>query len=137
MEFETPEEKRKRLIKLIHIGRTEIGLSEDDYRNLLEGATGKNSCVNMNMLELESVLRIIKKHGFKVERKSPADGFASRAAIATIKKRWSYVARSKTEDSLNAFIKRITGVAHYRFLTSSDAQKVNIALNIMQKHRGI
>ena len=137
MEFETPEEKRKWLIKLIHVGRTEIGLSEDDYRNLLEGATGKNTCVNMIILELEAVLKIIKNHGFKVKRKKAVSGFASNAAIEAIKKRWGYVARSKTEDSLNAFIKRITGVAHYRFLTASDAQKVNIALNIMQKGRGI
>ena len=135
MQSETKEEKRKRLIKLIHVGRTKIGLSEEHYRNLLEGVAGKTTCTEMNILELEAVLKVIKTHGFKVQRKT--NGFASPAAIESIKKRWQRFARNKTEESLNRFIERITGCAHYRFLTTKDAQKVNIALKTMEKSRGI
>ncbi|BFU64734.1 gp16 family protein [Rodentibacter abscessus] len=50
----------------IHIGKAELKLDEDTYRQLLQGLTGKTSCRLMTAKELESVLNAMKKRGFKV-----------------------------------------------------------------------
>ena len=60
---------RKNLIGKIHIGKAELRLDEDTYRQMLQGVTGKASCSLMNDEELQRVLAALQKRGFKVRSK--------------------------------------------------------------------
>ena len=126
------QNKRKKLIQLIHIGKQKLNLTEDAYRALLDGVCGKESCSKMTMKELEQTLKAIKSGGFVV-KSNRANGFgkATPAQIEELKRTWQAKARVKTEEAMNRFGKRITGVDSYGFYTVKDIQKVIIAAKAM------
>ncbi|MCK9139468.1 regulatory protein GemA, partial [Haemophilus influenzae] len=50
---------RKNLIAKIHIGKSQLGLDDETYRQLLVSTTGKTSCTEMTESELQQVLNIM------------------------------------------------------------------------------
>jgi phage gp16-like protein len=86
------ESRRKKLIQLIHIGKSKMGLSDEAYRALLEGVAGKQSCADMTERQLAAVLRAMRKNGFGYapRRVKPEEkGGASAAQLEYIKGRMS------------------------------------------------
>lgn len=131
--------KKDNLIRLIHVGKTKVGLSDSDYRHLLYSTTGKSSSLAMNLSELEAVLKAIKDLGFEVKTMpvKPEDvGRASFEQINYIKGLWELSARVKTEAALNAFVKKITGVPFLSWLDKRDAQKVILAVREIAANAG-
>nr|WP_315314103.1 regulatory protein GemA [Treponema denticola] len=131
--------KKDNLIRLIHVGKTKVGLSDSEYRHLLYSTTGKSSSLAMNLSELEAVLKAIKGLGFKVKTMpvKPEDvGRASFEQINYIKGLWELSARVKTEAALNAFVKKITGVPFLGWLDKKDAQKVILAVREIAANAG-
>lgn len=132
---------RSKIIQLIHVARSQIGLSEEDYRAVLESTAGKSSCSEMTVSELEQVLDAMKKLGFKfkkLETKEIEIGWdASKKQMDYIKGMWELVARDKSDRALYKFISRITGADHPRFMSASDSQKVIIALRKMMADAGL
>ena len=131
--------KKDNLIRLIHVGKTKVGLSDSDYRHLLYSTTGKSSSLAMNLSELEAVLKAIKGLGFEVKTMpvKPEDvGRASFEQINYIKGLWELSARVKTEAALNAFVKKITGVPFLGWLDKKDAQKVILAVREIAANAG-
>lgn len=59
---------RSKIIQLIHIAKSQIGLSDEDYRAVLESTAKKTSCSEMTLFELNEVLKAMKKLGFKVKK---------------------------------------------------------------------
>ena len=137
---ENTENRRKKLIQLIHIGRNKLALADDVYRALLRGACGKESCSAMTIPELDRALRAVKAAGFRVEKKMPLKkeeiGRAGAEQLSYIKGMWELTARNKTERALGAFIKRIARADHIRFLGVKEAQKVILALRAMTAKAG-
>lgn len=66
----TPEQKRKGLIAKIHVAKNQMHMDDDVYRNLLQETTGKNSCTEMTLLELQRVIAKMERLGFKPTRKN-------------------------------------------------------------------
>jgi hypothetical protein len=136
----TTENTRVKLIRLIHVGRNKLALSDDVYRALLMGASGKESCAAMTVPELEKTLRAVKAAGFRVEKKLPLKdeeiGRATAEQLSYIKGMWELAARNKTEQALSRFVKRIARVDHIRFLDIPAAQKVILALRDMTAKAG-
>ncbi|UTC87886.1 regulatory protein GemA [Treponema denticola] len=131
--------KKDNLIRLIHVGKTKVELSDSEYRHLLYSTTGKSSSLAMNLSELEAVLKAIKGLGFKVKTMpvKPEDvGRASFEQINYIKGLWELSARVKTEAALNAFVKKITGVPFLGWLDKKDAQKVILAVREIAANAG-
>ena len=132
---------RSKIIQLIHIAKSQIGLSDEDYRAVLESTAKKTSCSEMTLFELNEVLKAMKKLGFKVKkletREEEIGWDASKAQMDYIKGMWELVARDKSDRALYKFIKRITGADHPRFMTASDSQKVIIALRKMMADAGL
>lgn len=58
-------DRKKKLIQLIHIGKSELHLDDDTYRDILTYTTGKNSTKEMSVAELNIVLTELKRKGFK------------------------------------------------------------------------
>ena len=132
---------RSKIIQLIHIAKSQIGLSDEDYRAVLESTAKKSSCSEMTLFELNEVLKAMKKLGFKVKkletREEEIGWDASKAQMDYIKGMWERVARDKSDRALYKFIKRITGADHPRFMTAKDSQKVIIALRKMMADAGL
>ena len=132
---------RSKIIQLIHIAKSQIGLSDEDYRAVLESTAKKTSCSEMSLFELNEVLKAMKKLGFKVKkletREEEIGWDASKAQMDYIKGMWELVARDKSDRALYKFIKRITGADHPRFMTAKDSQKVIIALRKMMADAGL
>lgn len=132
---------RSKIIQLIHIAKSQIGLSDEDYRAVLESTAKKTSCSEMTLFELNEVLKAMKKLGFKVKkletREEEIGWDASKAQMDYIKGMWERVARDKSDRALYKFIKRITGADHPRFMTAKDSQKVIIALRKMMADAGL
>ncbi|MBO5607302.1 MAG: regulatory protein GemA [Treponema sp.] len=132
---------RSKLIQLIHIAKSQVGLSDEDYRAVLESTVKKSSCSDMTVFELNEVLKAMKKLGFRVkklETKENEIGWdTSKEQLNYIKGMWELVARDKSDRALYHFIKRITGADHSRFMGAAEAQKVILALRKMMVNAGL
>lgn len=131
--------KKGQLIRLIHVAKQKVGLTEEEYRALLEGISGKTSSTELTITELEAVLKAFKRLGFQVKKMAATPDEVGRATadqIDYIKGLWELSARVKTEAALNAFIKRITGVPYLRWLDKQAAQKVILAVRDIAAQAG-
>jgi len=52
----------------IHIAKTQLGMDDDTYRTVLKAATGKTSCKDMGVIDLNKALQAFKDRGFKSRR---------------------------------------------------------------------
>ena len=59
------EARRKQLIQLIHIGKSKLQMDKEVYRLFLVNTVGKDSCTQMNLIELNKVVDAMKKRGFR------------------------------------------------------------------------
>lgn len=127
---------RNHLIKLIHIGKRELALDDDTYRALLTTNGGHPSCSQMNIKQLEMVLTVMERQGFKraVKRRlSPKSGKAKHAQIDKVRAIWitmyhQGIVRDRSEAALDTYIFRMTGVNHVGWLDSKQASMVLEAL---------
>lgn len=78
---------RQQLIQLIHIGKSQLQMDDDIYRQNLQSWAGKTSCKEMSLPQLEAVLRGLKQLGFKPVAK-PGNKKAGKKPLepATLKK---------------------------------------------------
>jgi hypothetical protein len=139
MTSETTKNKRTKLIQLIHIGKSNMGLTDDTYRAFLEGITGKQSCADMTGRQLEAVLRAMRRNGFEQKPcrvKGEEQGMANTAQLEYIKGMWQKCARNKSDEAMLTFVNRIACVKSLRFLTVKTAQKVILALRDMMIKAG-
>jgi len=137
------QDARQRLIRLIHVGKRELGLDDDIYRALLMGSVQKDSTSAMSVPELERVLAHMKKSGFTVRHKSPKDrprdsahppgglsrNIAQDAQSKKIRALWLSMhemgaVRDCSEAALGAYVKRITRLDALQWLDGDQASRV-------------
>lgn len=92
------------LIKAIQTGRRKLGLTDEEYRALLEGVSGKTSTKELNAWQLKEVLRRMRAAGFHT---------ATDPQLRKIRSLWfsmydEGIVKSKTEQAMSAYIRRIT-----------------------------
>ncbi|STO57602.1 gp16 family protein [Grimontia hollisae] len=133
-------EQRTRLIKLIHIGKRELGLDDETYRALLQRETGKDSCKSMLNNELDTVLRVMERKGFKrkvtqsKKRLSPKTqgkpDVTSKVRALWITMAKEGIIRDGSEASLDAYVRRMTkqqngsGVDYVAWCTTEQAHHI-------------
>ncbi len=135
---------RNQLIKLVHIGKRELALDDDTYRLMLSSETGKTSCTQMNIKQLEQVLGAMKSRGFKHQsnlRKTPFKGRLSaksgkvKTQIDKINAVWITMfrhgfVRDGSATALDDYVRRMThraqgdGVDHVAWCTPLQAYSV-------------
>lgn len=135
---------RSQLIKLIHVGQRELGLDDDTYRLMLSSETGKTSCKQLNIKQLEQVLGAMKLRGFKHQanaRKTPfkrrlsAKSGNVKTQIDKINAIWITMfrhgfVRDGSAAALDVYVRRMTnraqgeGVDHVAWCTPSQARTV-------------
>ena len=134
---ETQAQKKRRLIKLIHVAKGQLMLADGDYRALLANAScGKTSSTKLSVDELDTVLRQLKARGFVVTTKAQAaHGKAdipvhdSRDQIEMIRGLWLELhrlgaVRDPSERALAKFVQRHTGIAYQGWLGIDNAIKI-------------
>ena len=129
---------RNKLYQLLAVGKKQLGWSEDFYRSILQqhGATlldGKYSAKTLSFEKLEDVLAAMKREGFVVQaNKQPTAKDKVLAKWAELAER--EIVRSGTMESLEAFIKRQTGIEKFQFLhTKEHIKAVLTAMDNMNR----
>lgn len=122
---------RKVLIAKIHIARSQLGLDEETYRDLVERVTGKTSTKNATTAALISLVDELKVKGF---HDTPSFRPSKRADVRKIFAQWGELKRrgvlgTPTKSALRAFCANQTGAAKDpEHLTQAEARKVIEAL---------
>ncbi len=57
----------KTQIKMIHVAIHQLGLSDEAYREILQGQFGKTSCKDLSFGEAHALIEYLKTLGFKVK----------------------------------------------------------------------
>lgn len=136
--------KRQKMLAKIHIGKKYLGLNEYEYRIFLKAAAGKESTRDMEIEELKEVLDLMKRAGFyekaneKANAKEPKyfyvslydTRYLSEKQVKYIKGLWWQNVRNPNEDTLRAFIKRITGK---NSLSECGQKEANILITAIQE----
>ncbi|MGY3873475.1 gp16 family protein [Aeromonas dhakensis] len=138
----------KRLLKLVQVGRRELGLDEEEYRALLEQVTGVRSAKGMSASKLDAVIIAMKGLGFKVKggaqvagrRSPPSSAKVQAPEVRKLRAIWITMKQDGllhdgSEDALGSFIRRMTasanggvGISRAEWLTSFQAERVLEAL---------
>lgn len=96
----------------IHIAKSQLGLDDETYRDVLKGSTGKTSCAAMNERELKTALQAFKDRGFKSRPPRKPKG------NATLEEKLVAIWRSMASDgllnngsdaALRSYVRRQTG----------------------------
>ena len=101
-----PHPHRRAMTAKLHLARKELGLSEVDYRAVLERVTGKTSAADLNDRHLEAALDEFKRQGWQQKKGAsrPADHPSARKARALwISLHQLGVVRNPSEKALEAF----------------------------------
>lgn len=120
-------------IAAIHVGLKQLGIEQDDARDLYERQTGKRSLRDMRPRELEAVVGELRRLGFKPSSKGAArrvEGRYAKKLQAMWIALWNLgLTADRTDRALVSFVQRQTKVDHTRFLHDpADAAKVIEAL---------
>ncbi|MFO1038127.1 MAG: regulatory protein GemA [Geminicoccaceae bacterium] len=120
---------RRAQLALVHMGRKQLGLDEDTYRQLLERVAGRRSAGELKPSQLRSVIGEMRRLGFKDRpvRKLKEPQHRKIAALWAELRR-AGVLREKTDRALDAFVKRQTGVERLEWLDATQSNRVIEAL---------
>lgn len=136
--------KKANLIKLIHVGKTKLGLDDDVYRDIIQSTTGKTSSKDLNLAQLEAVLDRFKQLGFAIESKNKSDvkNLANDAQSKLIRHLWLQLhaaghVRNGSELALAKFVENKVGVSALQFLSSHHADMIINHLRQWCKRCGI
>lgn len=113
-----PADQRKRLIRLIHVAKRQLGLEEEEYRTLLEVATGLDSCSKMSDAQLNAVYQAMQRCGFVATGGGPSHSPRSRdkrvkSPADKVRALWIELGKAKIvsgrEDALQKWLNRMFG----------------------------
>ena len=101
---------RASLIKLIHVARRNLQLDDDTYRSVLMRVTGKQSCRDLRVGQLEDVLKVLEDKGFiRTRPRSPARRHRETDITAKVRSIWRQMhrdgfIRDGSDTSLDSFV---------------------------------
>lgn len=136
-----------RQIKAIHAALHKIGLDDDAYRAMLNERYRVKSCKNLTWRQAEELLDFLNgkssnrppvpgPRSLKYTDLDGRPGMCSGKQARMIEAMWAEVSRATTaedrEHALWVFLRRITGVDHFRFLKGWQVEKVVKALETMR-----
>jgi phage gp16-like protein len=65
------KDNRKAALAQIHIGKKQLGLDDDTYRDMLANLTGLRSCSDMTLAQLYQVIKQLESAGFRRSGAAP------------------------------------------------------------------
>lgn len=140
-------QERSRLIKLIHVGRREIGMDDESYRMMLANMPalgGRTSSADLSIRGLCLVLDALKAKGFKIRPKTKPQSreLADDEQSRLIRHLWLQLAdagivRDRSEAALAKFVCSMVKIEALQWLTGSQASKVIENLKQWQKREAV
>lgn len=114
---------------LIHVAKKQLGLDEDTYRALLLRITHADSCKDLNLGQLDAVVKELKAKGFVVKGQKAGQAVASQPTAKKIRSLWLQLRdagalRDSSERALVAFVKNQTQVDTLHWLTPAQSYAV-------------
>lgn len=138
------DQRRRGLLAKVHLARKELGLIEDDYRQILLDETGKASAGDCSEAELIRVVERFKGRGWKgaapagkPSRPRPADHPSAKKARALwISLHQLGVVGNPSETALEAFAKRQLRCDRLQWANQAQSYKLIEALKAMAERAG-
>ena len=132
---------RDPLLAQMHVGRAQLGLEEDAWRDLLERVTGGRSASGLGEEAKRAVLAELKRLGFQA--RAPQGRFrkaSGKPHVRLIFALWGELKRkgiwrNPDRSSLLAFVEKKTGRADPEWLSADEAGPVIEALKAMSRGR--
>lgn len=127
----------KKQLALIHVARSKLGISEDEYRACLVQIAGVESSTHLDRGGFEAVMGFFEYLGFApLNPRGPTygdrPGFATSAQLQLIRELWHEYTGGAKEDALNKWLLRCFKVSSLRFLKMEQARKAITALKAMK-----
>lgn len=128
----------RKQLSLIHVAKTQLALTDEDYRAILLQVAGVTSSSDLDGTGFKSVLNHFERLGFSSNVKAPGGfgtrpGMASPAQVDLIRVLWKEYKGVETDDmTLGRWLERNWHVSSIRFLGYGDAQKAIGALKMMR-----
>lgn len=135
---------RNKLIAVIHVAKKQLGLTEDIYRDILFATTEKESLKDMNIDDLNKVIKAFEDQGFKKKSNSKRTGSVRRTKsrhVKLIRALWISLyqlgeVKNPSENALNAYAKRMTKVDNLHWLPPHKEDSVIASLRDWMKRAG-
>ncbi len=139
--FDRSQQRRKAMLGKVHVQKKQLGLDEDDYRQILMQETGHASARDCTERQLEKVLGRFAALGAKPLAKPAAKGVAQNPMARKARALWISLyhlgaVRSRDEKALEAFAKRQIGCERLIWAKQSDGYKLIEALKKMAEKDG-
>lgn len=121
---------------VIHIAKAQLGIEDDDYRELLLNTVGKDRLRAMTAGERDKVIEALKARGFKSGRGNRTRA-SSKPYVRLIWALWRScsdkgVVEDGSKSALRSFVSNRTGKTDPEFLTYGEATPVIEALKAME-----
>lgn len=102
------QERRHKLLALVHIAKKEIPLSDDEYRDVI-AYWGVGSSADMSIPELEALVKYFESLGFKKKVPDPRDPGSGVGQIKALRERIKEEAKKikNGEERLKGLVKKI------------------------------
>ena len=119
----------------IHIAKKELGLDDEDYRDVLERVTGQRSSKGMSAIQHNAVFDEFKRLGWKA--KAGTFKKSNKPYVRMIHSLWRScynkgVIKNGSRQALRAFVKNSTDITDPDFLTYEQASPLIEALKEME-----
>lgn len=127
---------RDKKLKIIHIAKKQLKLSDENYRAILSGVGISSAAKIKTEEQYETIMSAFKKLGFKIkpdyafkrQQKGGGEARITQRQEYYIRGLWDLASRVRSEESLNALILRVGRVINISHLTVANASKVILAL---------
>ena len=122
-------DRRRREIQALWVGAKRLGLSREEVHELLDEWFGKTSVADLTQRERHAALDRFREMGYARKPDRLAIENEDDPLVKKIKAQWLHlhrmgVVRSAAPHALHAYVKRMTGVDHVRWLTPRQAATV-------------
>jgi phage gp16-like protein len=140
-QFDRSAQHRRGMIAKINIARQQLGMVEDDYRQLLFDSTGKTSLRACSEKQMDAMVEALKAKGFRPLPKAGSKGSAQHPMARKARALWISlyhlgVVHNPGEPALEAFAKRQLKCERLVWARQSDAFRLIEALKNMAVRNG-
>lgn len=131
----TPADRRAQDFKVIHGLARLLGLNDEAYRDMLNDRYHVRSSKELNPQQRFQLIKELREKVHSNVQKFNDQHLATPRQLRAIEAMWAKVSRATTaadrKKALDAFVKRLTGIDHVRWITMHDAQTLIKAIQAM------
>lgn len=126
-------------IGLLHVAKSQLKLSDDDYRAILTRVAQVSSSKELDELGFHAVMKEFERLGFRSRwRKTTGgyrEGMASPAQVLLMQSLWLEFRGEEDETGFRSWLEKFHHASDVRFVTDSKANGVITALKAMARRK--